>query len=151
VNDSYLEHKILNNLPYSKPFLFVDSIEEINDNEIIGTFQFPETSWYYQGHFTNKPITPGVVLVETMGQIGLVCFGIYLLKIHETNHPFMPVLSHFDSDFLGIVLPGEKVTVHAQKEYFRNNVLKCKIKMTDSANTLVVTLTAICSFKMDTP
>jgi 3-hydroxyacyl-[acyl-carrier-protein] dehydratase len=144
-----LEQKIMMNLPYGKSFLFVDRINQIDENEITGTFQFPETADYYQGHFTKKAITPGVLLLETMGQIGLVCFGIFLLKIHETGQSFMPILSHLDSDFIGMVLPGEKVTVHSQKKYFRNNILKCKITMLDSANNIILTTTAICSFKME--
>ncbi len=147
--DTALEQKILARLPYGKSFLFVDCITEINQNEIIGKFQFPETSYYYQGHFENKPITPGVLLLETMGQIGLVCFGIFLLDIHDTNHPFTPILSHLDSEFLGIVLPGEEVTVHSEKVYFRNHILKCKITMRNVANETILTTTAICSFKMD--
>jgi len=144
-----IEKKILSTLPYGKAFMFVDRIIEISDNGITGTFEFPETALYYEGHFTKKAVTPGVLLLETMGQIGLVCFGIYLLKIHENGQTFMPVLSHLESDFMGMVFPGERVTVHSQKVYFRNNILKCNIKMQDSQNNIVLTTTAICSFKME--
>lgn len=144
-----IEQNILACLPYGKQFLFVDHIIEVSENHIIGTFQFPETAYYYQGHFTKKAVTPGVLLLETMGQIGLVCFGIYLLKIHENGQTFLPVLSHLESDFMGMVFPGEMVTVHSQKVYFRNNILKCNIKMQDSQNNIVLTTTAICSFKME--
>ncbi|MFH0867662.1 MAG: hydroxymyristoyl-ACP dehydratase [Bacteroidota bacterium] len=141
-----LEKKILSCLPYSKPFLFVDSIIDVNEAEIKGSFKFLSTEPYYKGHFRQKPVTPGVLLLETMGQIGLVCFGIYLNKIYETNIPFTPILSHLESDFLGIVLPGKTVYVHAQKEYYRNNILKCRITMTDSENRTVLTTIAICTF-----
>ena len=36
--------------------------------------------FFYKGHFKENPITPGVLLIETMAQIGVVCLGIYLLK-----------------------------------------------------------------------
>jgi len=144
-----LEKKILECLPYSKPFLFVGNIININDDGIIGTHKFLETEPFYKGHFSQRPITPGVLLIETMGQIGLVCLGIYLLKIHETHLPFLPVLSHIESDFLGLVLPGETITVHSEKIYFRNNTLKCKIKMLNSEKRTVVTKTGICTFKTD--
>lgn len=144
-----LEKKILARLPYSKPFLFVDRIIDVNEDEITGSFQFQSNEPYYRGHFTHKPITPGVLLIETIGQIGLVCFGIYLYKIHESNIPFSPILSHIDSDFLGAVYPGETVTVHSEKVYLRNNILKCRMKMLNSENKTVLTTVAICTFKSE--
>jgi 3-hydroxyacyl-[acyl-carrier-protein] dehydratase len=146
---SDLEKNILESLPYSSPFLFVDSIIEVNENSITGTHSFLASESFYQGHFTRQPITPGVLLVETMGQIGLVCFGIFLLNLHETRTPFLPVLSNIECDFLEPVLPGETVTVVSEKIYFRNNVLKCKIEMTNSKNRVVARKTGICTFKTE--
>jgi len=67
-------------LPYSPPFLFVDELEEVNENGARGSYTFKPTEFFYEGHFKNMPITPGVILTETMGQIGAVCLGIYLLR-----------------------------------------------------------------------
>ncbi|PIX14108.1 MAG: hydroxymyristoyl-ACP dehydratase, partial [Flavobacteriaceae bacterium CG_4_8_14_3_um_filter_31_8] len=72
--------KIISFLPYTKPFLFVDEITQISENGVIGNYTFKENEYFYKGHFINKPITPGVILTETMAQIGVVCLGIYLLK-----------------------------------------------------------------------
>jgi 3-hydroxyacyl-[acyl-carrier-protein] dehydratase len=148
VISSELEYNILNKLPYSKPFLFVNSIIDVNENEITGCYKFSLNEDYYAGHFVNNPVTPGVLLIEVMGQIGLVCFGIYLLDIHLTNKPFLPYLSHIEADFIEPVYPGEQVTVHSVKEYFRNDILKCKIKMINSLDRIVLTKTAICTFKI---
>jgi 3-hydroxyacyl-[acyl-carrier-protein] dehydratase len=145
---STLENKIINSLPYGKNFLFVDGIKDVNENEIVGTYTFKKDNSFYQGHFPDRPVTPGVLLVESMGQIGLVCFGIYLLKIQESHQPFLPFLSHIEVDFHEPVYPGETVTVHSEKIYFRNNILKCKIKMLNSENKTVVTKTGICTFKL---
>jgi len=144
-----IEQNILACLPYGKQFLFVDHIIEVSENHIIGTFQFPETAYYYQGHFTKKAVTPGVLLLEAMGQIGLVCFGVYLFEIYKTGNNFIPVLSHLEADFLNMVLPGETIKVISEKEYFRNNILKCRIKTINSANETIVTSRGICTFKLD--
>ena len=72
--------KILEQLPYSKPFLFVDNILEVDKNHIIGDYQYKKDEFFYKGHFKNNPVTPGVILLETMGQIGLVCFSIFLFQ-----------------------------------------------------------------------
>ena len=70
---------IIDKLPYSKPFLFVDEILRIDENGVEGTFTFDADSDFYKGHFKNNPVTPGVILTEAMAQIGVVCLGIYLL------------------------------------------------------------------------
>ena len=67
-------------LPYQKPFLFVDSINDLSEKGIVGHYTFKEDEIFYEGHFKDNPITPGVILTECMAQIGLVCLGIYLLK-----------------------------------------------------------------------
>ena len=86
----------------------------------------------------NPNITPGVILTETMAQIGVVCFGIYLLKdeISSSKKPQIALTSN-QVDFYLPVLPNEKVTVISEKEYFRFNKLKCSVKMINSKNELV--------------
>ncbi len=75
---------LLEKLPYTSPFLFVNEISHIDENGVTGTYSFPEDSFFYEGHFKNNPVTPGVILTECMAQIGLVCLGIYLLNMeHE--------------------------------------------------------------------
>ena len=72
--------EIIKNLPYQKPFLFVDELTEVSENGVTGNYTFKERAFFYEGHFKENPITPGVILTETMAQIGVVCLGIYLLK-----------------------------------------------------------------------
>jgi 3-hydroxyacyl-[acyl-carrier-protein] dehydratase len=125
--------EILKLLPYTAPFLFVDELTEVNEQYIKGNYTYRKDEFFYKGHFKDNPVTPGVILTETMAQIGLVCFGIYLLN----NKPYdgaMPAiaLSSVAVDFLLPVLPGEKVTVTAAKKYFRFNKLKCHVQMRNS-------------------
>ena len=127
--------EILSKLPYSKPFLFVDDIMNIDENSVEGSFTFNENLDFYKGHFKNNPITPGVILTEVMGQIGLVCLGIYLMKNQESETLF--VLTSSEIDFLKPVYPNEKVTVFSEKVYFRFGKLKCKVKMINADNQLV--------------
>jgi 3-hydroxyacyl-[acyl-carrier-protein] dehydratase len=125
-------------LPYSKPFLFVDGVNSVSENEICGYYTFRKDEYFYQGHFKDNPITPGVILTECMAQIGLVCFGIFLLKdeLQTTKKPQVALTSN-QMDFYLPVLPGEKVIVHSEKEVFRFNKLKCKVKMLNKNGELV--------------
>ena len=119
--------EILLKLPYSKPFLFVDEIISINENGVEGSFTFNEELDFYNGHFKNNPVTPGVILIETMAQIGLVCLGIYLLKEENKNLKF--AFTSSEIEFIKPVFPNEKVVVISEKVYFRFGKLKCKVKM----------------------
>ena len=126
-----LNQLILNKLPYSKPFLFVDELVRIDENGVEGNFTFSEDLAFYEGHFRNNPITPGVILIETMAQIGLVCLGIYL-TIDEK--PSEIAFTSSEVEFLKPVYPNEKVTVISEKIYFRFGKLKCKVKLVNSKN-----------------
>lgn len=128
--------KIIEKLPFSYPFLFVDEIEEISEDGASGHYTFSEGQFFYQGHFKDHPVTPGVILTECMAQIGLVCLGIYLLRDEDLSE-FKIALSNTDVDFFLPVLPGETVRVTSEKEYFRFDKLKCKVQMRNSDGKLV--------------
>ncbi len=132
------KEQIIKLLPYQKPFLFVDGIDTISEDGVTGHYRFKEEESFYKGHFKNNPITPGVILTECMAQIGLVCLGIYLLKdeLTEFAKPQIALTSH-QMDFYLPVLPNEKVTVISEKEVFRFNKLKCKVKMLNQKGDLV--------------
>lgn len=125
---------IINKLPYSKPFLFVDDILSVNENGTEGSFTFDEKLDFYKGHFKDNPITPGVILIETMAQIGLVCLGIYL---NEGNTITNIAFTSSEVEFLKPVYPNEKVSVVSEKIYYRFGKLKCKVKMYNEAKEVV--------------
>ncbi len=128
--------EILNKLPYTTPFLFVDDLLNVDENGATGTFTYKESLDFYEGHFKNNPITPGVILTETMAQIGLVCLGIFLVG-DDLNEESQIGLTSTDIEFLKPVFPGEKVSVISEKVYFRFNKLKCKVKMLNEKSEIV--------------
>ena len=130
--------EIISLLPYEIPFLFVDGIDDISENGITGHYTFKKGETFYKGHFKNNPITPGVILTECMAQIGLVCLGIYLLKdeLSASSKPKI-ALTFCQMDFYLPVLPTEKVTVASEKEVYRFNKLRCKVKMHNEKGELV--------------
>lgn len=132
------KQQIIKLLPYQKPFLFVDGIDAISENGITGHYTFKANESFYQGHFKNNPITPGVILTECIAQIGLVCLGIYLMKdVLKDSHPPKIALTSHQMDYYLPVLPNEKVTVISEKDVFRFNKLKCKVKMMNETGELV--------------
>lgn len=133
---------ILSQLPYTKPFLFVDEILQIDDNSCTGTYKFLEDSYFYKGHFKDNPVTPGVILTECMAQIGVICLGIFLLSDLKNerklnSEEIQIALSSTEIDFYLPVHPGEEVKVISKKEYFRFNKLKCYVEMFNKSEELV--------------
>ncbi len=132
-----LSQKLIEQLPYSEPFLFVDQIEEVNDSYIRGNYTFRASAFFYKGHFKDTPVTPGVILTECVAQIGLSTLGIYLLDDPEKVVQTKIALVDSSVQFYKLVFPNEKVIVESNKQYFRFGKLKCSFKMTNSNGELI--------------
>jgi len=130
---------ILKKLPYSDPFLYVDSLTAITDEGSEGTFAFKDSLPFYKGHFKDFPVTPGVILTECCAQIGLVCLGIHLLSRENSieSKDIQIAMSSVQMEFLKAVYPNEKVRVISEKRYFRFSKLKCKVTMYNSRDEVV--------------
>jgi len=64
---------ILKYLPHRYPFLLVDRILEIHgDEKIIGIKNVSFNENFFQGHFPNRPVMPGVLICEAMAQVGAI-------------------------------------------------------------------------------
>ena len=127
---------IIAKLPYTQPFLFVDALHSVHENGAIGSYTFPPNAWFYQGHFKEQPVTPGVILTEVMAQIGVVCLGIFLMH-DQLNEDIQIAMTSTQIDFYIPVFPSETVTVTSTKEYFRFHKLKCRTEMHNSKGELV--------------
>jgi len=82
--------KIEKTLPHRFPFLFVDKVTELSDKHIIGIKNVTFNEWFFQGHFPNNPVMPGVLQIEALAQTGgILCinampegqYDTYFLKI----------------------------------------------------------------------
>lgn len=124
---------IIARLPYSEPFLFVDAINKVETDMIIGEYTFREDAFFYKGHFKNHPVTPGVILTECMAQIGLVSLGIFKLKDKDLSN-LQVAFTSAEVSFLKPVYPSEKVIVSAKETYFRFNKLKCDVTLRNEVN-----------------
>lgn len=116
----------------------MEELTSVSETGAEGYYTFKEDEYFYQGHFKDNPITPGVILTEVMAQIGVVCLGIYLLKdeISENQKPKIALTSN-EVDFFLPVGPKERVKVVSEKIYFRFNKLKCKVQLFNEKDELV--------------
>jgi len=113
------------------PFRFVDEILELDDEHIVAAYRFPEDADYYRGHFPGNPITPGVLLLETMAQAGVVALGIYLLARHAApdDERMLTLFTDATVEFTGIVRPGERVLIRGRKVLFRRRLLRSAVEL----------------------
>jgi 3-hydroxyacyl-[acyl-carrier-protein] dehydratase len=99
-------------IPHRKPFLFVDSILSIDEKKITAHKMFSRGEYFYIGHYPNNPITPGVILCETVFQTAAAL----VLK----NFPLengTPVLAKIEeARFKSIVKPEETLMITAELE-----------------------------------
>lgn len=130
--------EILDQLPYTSPFLFVDRILNVGEDHIEGIFTFSPDLYFYKGHFKDNPVTPGVILTECMAQIGVVCLGIFLSTLKTSTESSTRIaLTSTDVEFIKPVFPGETVRVVSEKQYFRFQKLKCRVAMHNERNEMV--------------
>jgi 3-hydroxyacyl-[acyl-carrier-protein] dehydratase len=93
-------------LPHRPPFLFVDHVETRPDGVIIGTRRFEADEPFFQGHFPDYPVVPGVILIESMAQCGgaaLVQSGI----VPYRRHFFLATVK--EAKFRRQVRPGDEI------------------------------------------
>lgn len=69
-------------LPHKYPFLLVDKIISISDTDIVGVKNVTMNEQFFQGHFPNNPVMPGVLQIEAMAQVG----GILALNSVSNNN-----------------------------------------------------------------
>jgi 3-hydroxyacyl-[acyl-carrier-protein] dehydratase len=138
------KEQVLDLVPQKPPFRFVDRLVEITENGAVGEYTFRGDEDFYKGHFPGDPVTPGVILLETMCQTGLVAFGIYLLGLEAPIESVAGTVTLFtdgEVEFARVVRPGDTVRVKAEKIFWRRRKLKSKVILELADGTLVASAT----------
>ena len=105
----YNKSQIKKILPHRAPFLFIDEINELGDEYIIGTKHVCEDEYYFKGHFPGAPVMPGVLQLETMAQAG----GVLILSTVKNPEDYLTYFLKIDNaKFKNKVVPNEKIIFH---------------------------------------
>lgn len=124
--------EVLELVPQQPPFRFLDKLVEVDADHAVGLYHFTGKESFYEGHFPGNPVTPGVILLETMCQTGLVAFGIYLLGLEMPKDKvarYVTLFTDAQVDFERVVEPGQTVRVKAEKQMWRRGKLRCHVTM----------------------
>ncbi len=104
-------------LPHRYPFLLVDRIIhfDLEDNLIIGIKNVTMNEQFFQGHFPDMPLMPGVLILEALAQTG----GILVYRKKQTDK--IAVLLTIDQvKFRRRVIPGDVLHLHVQGQHFNS-------------------------------
>jgi len=95
-------------IPHRPPMLLVDRVLEKSDKHLVGEYTFPAEAFYFQGHYPDYPLVPGVILCEACMQCGAI-----LLSEHAAEG--VPVATRMnDVRFRKMVRPGETVRMRVE-------------------------------------
>jgi 3-hydroxyacyl-[acyl-carrier-protein] dehydratase len=106
--------QILKLLPHRWPFLLVDRIVEYDPEakRIVGLKSVTATEWFFQGHFPDQPIMPGVLQVEALAQT----MGIYVAQQPGFGDRLGLFASIEECRFKHIVTPGDQLRLEVTME-----------------------------------
>ncbi len=112
-------------LPHRYPFLLVDKVIELEPGKkIVAVKNVSINEPFFQGHFPEYPIMPGVLIVEALAQAA----GIAVAVLDE-NKGKLGVLAGVDGmKFKNQVMPGDVLTLEAEILMSRLGVTKAKVK-----------------------
>jgi|TARA_B100000959_G_scaffold268307_1_gene312857 beta-hydroxyacyl-ACP dehydratase FabZ len=114
-------------LPHRDPFLFVDEVFYLEKGESIkAKVTFKDDSFFFKGHFPGRPIVPGVIIVESMAQVG----GILIYKSFEDSSLGKdPALVGINNvRFKAPTLPNDTLIIEASLVKKKLNIFKISTK-----------------------
>ena len=125
-NDSAVRldiHRILQILPHRYPFVMVDRVTEIVPHKSICGYKCVSYNEpWFQGHFPQRPIMPGVLILEALAQIGGILA--YASEPFDPAGNLMFFLGIDKAKFRHTVVPGDRLDLQCSVVHPRSNVWK---------------------------
>jgi 3-hydroxyacyl-[acyl-carrier-protein] dehydratase len=115
--------QLMKMLPHRYPMLMIDRLDEIvPEHSAVGIKNVTVNEPCFQGHFPNKPIMPGVLIVEAMAQTAAALVVYSMGGTAEGRLVYF--MSIEDARFRKLVVPGDTLRVHVERIHKRGNVWK---------------------------
>jgi len=92
-------------LPHRYPFLLVDKILSLSDDEIVGVKNITVNEPFFSGHFPGHPVVPAALIIEAMAQVA----GVYLLNKSENQGKLAYFAGIDKARFRRPVVPGDQL------------------------------------------
>ncbi len=120
----YNIEEILDILPHRYPFLLVDKVIELEEEEkVIAIKNVTYNENFFQGHYPEKPIMPGVLIIEALAQTG----GFLMLNSTDEDEESLPYFAGIDkAKFRKPVQPGDQLKLVCEVIKLKGRVAKVK-------------------------
>jgi 3-hydroxyacyl-[acyl-carrier-protein] dehydratase len=106
-------------IPHRDPFLFLDDVLELEPGvRVVARTRVTGDEWFFPGHFPDRPIMPGVILVEALAQAGAIA----ALSLEENRGKLALFAGIDDLRFKRLVEPGEELTLACELEAARGPI-----------------------------
>jgi 3-hydroxyacyl-[acyl-carrier-protein] dehydratase len=131
--------EVLAMLPRGLRFRFLDEIVEIDATHVVGRYQLREDEFFYPGHFPERAITPGTILLEAMCQCGIAAQSYYLLAKEMPIEVAQEHRIFFTSaavEWFEPVGPGEVITIRSELLAWRRKRIRARVKLFGGQNRL---------------
>jgi 3-hydroxyacyl-[acyl-carrier-protein] dehydratase len=114
-------------IPHRYPFLFIDRVHVLEAGErAIGIKNVTVNEPFFQGHFPDKPVMPGVLIVEAMAQTAAVLAMDVLLSDEEEALVYLTSVDA--AKFRQQVVPGDTLHLHVRKDKARSFLWKLAVQ-----------------------
>jgi 3-hydroxyacyl-[acyl-carrier-protein] dehydratase len=115
--------RIMQMIPHRYPFLMIDKVVDVIAGEsCIGIKNVTINEPFFQGHFPQRPVMPGVLIIEAMAQTAAVLVVETLGPDAEGKLVYFMTID--EARFRKPVVPGDTVAIHCRKERNRGPVWK---------------------------
>ena len=133
-------------IPHREPFLFVDSCEILIPGEKgISQKLFKNNEYFFKGHFPNRPIVPGVIIVEAMAQTAGIVVSYKLKEYKEKSVLFMSVSK---AKFRKPILPNDTIKFEVDYVNKVKDVYKFKgVALKDGSKVSEAEFSAMITFR----
>jgi 3-hydroxyacyl-[acyl-carrier-protein] dehydratase len=122
VNEIGIE-RIMRMIPHRYPFLLIDKVVDVQpDKDAVGVKNVTINEPFFAGHFPQRPVMPGVLIIESMAQTAAVLVVETLGEKAEGKLVYF--MSVDNARFRKPVVPGDRLRVHVTKQRNRGNVWK---------------------------
>ncbi len=121
--ETYDIHSVLKYMPHRYPFLLVDRIVSLGKDLVVGIKNVTINEPFFQGHFPDDPIMPGVLIVESMAQVG----GFLLLKrvnVDESADKLVYFSGIDNVRFKRPVRPGDRLRIEVRMLRFGGRIAR---------------------------
>jgi 3-hydroxyacyl-[acyl-carrier-protein] dehydratase len=109
-------------LPHRYPFLLIDRVVDLTPRErIVAIKNVTINEPYFQGHFPNLPIMPGVLMVEAIAQAG---GALLLTEVEDRDQQLMVFTGIERARFRRPVLPGDQLRIEVEVKSWRMNAVR---------------------------